>query len=331
MPELHDTDALSIGEVLGLLLEEFPDVTISKIRFLESQGLIAPERTASGYRKFYEADIELLRVILREQRQNYLPLRVIKDRLDSGQIDPTGEVDRPELPEGATSVNGNGHDRDHDPHDAHDPHDQLPNGHGTAHGDDPTDGHGADGEVPDASVASHPAGRRPVVARRSVRDRTSSVVDLDQARPVGGDPSAGPTHDHTPVVPQMLPGVVLDRGELLAMTGIEERELAQLEEYGVVAARGTGADALYDEDAVTIAKIAAKFLRLGVDARHLRSFRTSADREVGLYEQLVTPRLRHRNPESRAQAVRQVQELDDLGGRLRSAMTRSALRRVVEG
>ena len=66
---------LSIGEVLGLLLEEFPDVTISKIRFLESQGLIEPERTPSGYRKFYEADVELLRLILREQREHFLPLR----------------------------------------------------------------------------------------------------------------------------------------------------------------------------------------------------------------------------------------------------------------
>ena len=69
-----DADYLSIGEVLGLLVEEFPEVTISKIRFLESQGLINPERTTSGYRKFHELDVELLRVILTEQRENYLPL-----------------------------------------------------------------------------------------------------------------------------------------------------------------------------------------------------------------------------------------------------------------
>src|SRR3954452_2302014 len=87
---------LSIGEVLGLLLEEFPDVTISKIRFLESQGLIDPERTASGYRKFYDSDVDLLRVILREQRENFLPLRVIRDRLESGAIeDPTGPTTPP--------------------------------------------------------------------------------------------------------------------------------------------------------------------------------------------------------------------------------------------
>ena len=86
---------LSIGEVLGMLLEEFPDVTISKIRFLESQGLIDPERTASGYRKFYDADVDRLRVILREQRENFLPLRVIRDRLESGQIDDSGALTPP--------------------------------------------------------------------------------------------------------------------------------------------------------------------------------------------------------------------------------------------
>ena len=77
--------------MLGLLLEEFPDVTISKIRFLESQGLIEPERTPSGYRKFFEDDVELLRVILREQREKFLPLRVIKDRIVSGEIE-TGDT-----------------------------------------------------------------------------------------------------------------------------------------------------------------------------------------------------------------------------------------------
>src|SRR5580692_4609806 len=75
---------LSIGEVLSLLREEFPDVTISKIRFLESQGLVDPERTPSGYRKFYEQDVERLRWVLRQQREHFLPLKVIKGRLDEG-------------------------------------------------------------------------------------------------------------------------------------------------------------------------------------------------------------------------------------------------------
>ncbi|HET7720046.1 MAG TPA: MerR family transcriptional regulator, partial [Acidimicrobiales bacterium] len=75
---------LSIGEVLALLKEEFPDVTISKIRFLESQGLLDPERTPSGYRKFYDTDVERLQWILRQQREHFLPLKVIKGRLRGG-------------------------------------------------------------------------------------------------------------------------------------------------------------------------------------------------------------------------------------------------------
>lgn len=77
---------LSIGEVLSLLQDEFPDITISKIRFLESQGLLDPERTPSGYRKFYEPDIERLRWILAQQRDHFLPLKVIKDRLEDGTL-----------------------------------------------------------------------------------------------------------------------------------------------------------------------------------------------------------------------------------------------------
>ncbi|HEY9559078.1 MAG TPA: MerR family transcriptional regulator, partial [Acidimicrobiales bacterium] len=79
---MADRSHLSIGEVLSLLQDDFPDVTISKIRFLESQGLLDPERTPSGYRKFYEADIERLRWILRHQRDHFLPLKVMKDRLE---------------------------------------------------------------------------------------------------------------------------------------------------------------------------------------------------------------------------------------------------------
>src|SRR5579859_4029849 len=84
---------LSIGEVLSLLREEFPDVTISKIRFLESQGLVDPERTPSGYRKFYEHDVERLRWILRQQREHFLPLKVIRGRL-SGQAGESGQSEQ---------------------------------------------------------------------------------------------------------------------------------------------------------------------------------------------------------------------------------------------
>lgn len=102
---------LSIGDVLSLLKGEFPDITISKIRFLESQGLLDPERTPSGYRKFYEEDVDRLRWILRQQRENFLPLKVIKGRLggnggnggNGGDAEPGAEGaadDVPPAPEG---------------------------------------------------------------------------------------------------------------------------------------------------------------------------------------------------------------------------------------
>jgi DNA-binding transcriptional MerR regulator len=95
---------LSIGDVLTLLREEFPDVTISKIRFLESQGLVNPERSPSGYRKFFDHDVERLRWVLRQQREHFLPLKVIRDRLDSGELDdePSQKANgKPTGPEGS--------------------------------------------------------------------------------------------------------------------------------------------------------------------------------------------------------------------------------------
>ncbi len=102
-----DSSHLSIGEVLGILREEFPDVTISKIRFLESQGLIDPERTPSGYRKFYEADVSRLRWILHQQKEHFLPLKVIKERLDrmgEEQPAPVHAIARAETPRTPRSV-----------------------------------------------------------------------------------------------------------------------------------------------------------------------------------------------------------------------------------
>jgi DNA-binding transcriptional MerR regulator len=99
---VDDRAYLSIGEVLSLLKEEFPDVTISKIRFLESQGLLDPERTPSGYRKFYDSDVDRLRWILRQQRENFLPLKVIKGRLRDATGEPLEEdPDGPAAPAAA--------------------------------------------------------------------------------------------------------------------------------------------------------------------------------------------------------------------------------------
>src|SRR5579862_6912667 len=89
---MSERSHLSIGEVLSLLRDEFPDVTISKIRFLESQGLVDPERTPSGYRKFYDHDVERLRWILQQQREHFLPLKVIRGRLTEDGEEGSGGV-----------------------------------------------------------------------------------------------------------------------------------------------------------------------------------------------------------------------------------------------
>jgi DNA-binding transcriptional MerR regulator len=303
MPEVTDTGFLSIGEVLGQLLDEFPDITISKIRFLESQGLISPERTASGYRKFYNHDVELLKVILTEQRRNYLPLRVIKDRLDSGQIDRTGEHNRPDddsteaAPEehAAPAKNGRG---------------DRPAGNA----DDDSEMEAA-ATVPRASIRAHPASRRKSETVPEAGEQTSSP-----------DEAASPTPEPES---QLLPGVLLERHELCAMVGMTDDELTALETFAIVSPQ-PGDPALYTDDAVAIAKPACEFMRFGVDARHLRNWRTSAEREASLYEQLVTPRYRQRNPEARAEALTQLRRLDVLGAALRAAMTRQALRHHFE-
>ncbi len=309
MADTHTAGYLSIGEVLGLLLEDFPDVTISKIRFLESQGLISPERTSSGYRKFYDADVELLRVILNEQRSNYLPLRVIKDRLETGEIDPTGEHSRPngDTPDDPTAPNADSVDAV---------------------------------EVPAASVASHPASRRgdgsatrgddaSTAGANAPDESVDAAADVDTAVGSGATIHASGDVVETPDS-RLLPGVLLDRDELCAIVDMTSAELSQLEDFGIVVARDGASPALYGDDAVAVATPACEFLRAGIDARHLRNWRTSAEREASLFEQLVTPRFRQRNPESHAEALTQLKRLDALGGALRAAMTKQALRRHFE-
>ena len=110
----------SIGEVLVSVKTEFPDITISKIRFLEAEGLIEPERTPSGYRKFYVDDVERLKSILRMQRDEYLPLKVIKERLLKQDVDEAAADEELELDEDAAAEakrreggeGGEGGDRD---------------------------------------------------------------------------------------------------------------------------------------------------------------------------------------------------------------------------
>jgi len=263
---------LSIGEVLNLLQDEFPDITISKIRFLESQGLLDPERTPSGYRKFYEEDIERLRWILRQQKENFLPLKVIKERLASGQLeDPAA----PAAPSGKPAARA----------------EQLDLASAAV-----------EGEVVLAST-----GRG--VPARAARAATSR----ERARPTEPLLDAGQT------------GVSLTRDEVLAASGLTSKELADLERFDLVTGRPLGDAVYFGDDALIVAKLAAGFMAHGVEARHLRMYKVAADREAGVFEQLVVPLLKQRNPAARQQATERLDELAGLGGRLRDALLRVAL------
>jgi len=265
---------LSIGEVLGLLLEEFPDVTISKIRFLESQGLIVPERTSSGYRKFYDDDVERLKYILREQKEKFLPLRVIKDRLET----PPDGIERA-APRGIKNVSGS-----------------------TVAGD-PADPASMSGSMTKPSK-SHPAAR----AVKTV----NPITDKAPKRPAPPDPSDAVGRPAT-----------YGRDELLSLSGLDLEGLLDLERYALVAAHG--GHGLYDEHDLAIAEVARGFIDAGIDIRHLKGWKTSAEREAGLYEQRVLPVLRRRSPESRVESNELLDDLADLGSRLRAILIARAL------
>jgi len=179
-----------IGEVIAQLRAEFPDISVSKIRFLEAEGLIQPARSSSGYRKFGPADVDRLRYILTAQRDLYLPLRVIKDQLDSDQ------------------------------------------------------------------------------------------------------PAAGP----------------MSRREVLDATGIDERELAELEEFGLVRRSGRQ----YPPEAVEAVQAIMALGQYGVQPRHLRVLRASVERETALIEQVVAPVLRQRSPGARDRAATSAREIASL-------------------
>ena len=123
----------------------------------------------------------------------------------------------------------------------------------------------------------------------------------------------------------------LTRDELANACGLHEKVLAELERYGLISGRPMGRDTLYDEEALVIARLAAGFMRFGVEARHLRMYKVSAEREASFFEQVVMPMLKQRNPQARAQAVETLSELARLGQGLRAAMLRQALHDYLEG
>jgi DNA-binding transcriptional MerR regulator len=284
MSSVNDRSHLSIGEVLSLLQADFPDVSISKIRFLESQGLLDPERTPSGYRKFYEADIERLRWILRQQRENFLPLKVIKDRLAKGEIDftPAGE---PHSPVGSAGA--------------------------------PTD------------RPRQPA-PEPVAAAHQVATPAPAVVH-DAPPPVEPRLSAPERGPARIVLDDSSSAVSLSIDELSKATGLTAREIGELERFGMLRSRPTGTTAYYDDEALEVARVAAAFRSHGVEARHLRMYKLSAQREVGLFEQLLLPIMRKHSSQARQEAADLAGDLASLGDALRAAMLRQQLRDLLDG
>lgn len=231
---------MTIGDVLGQLREEFPDISISKIRYLETEGMVEPERTASGYRKFSVADIERLRYVLTLQRDKFYPLRVIRQKLD--------DLDRGLEPE---------------------------------YGEDPD-----------------------VV-------RVPRVVLADD-----GYPSA----DSLRVRGTALR---LTRTELIKAAEISEELLESIEQYGLITRRS--AQSHYDGAALVIAKTVSELATYGLEPRHLRAFRTAADREVGLFDQIVSPLQRQRDPAAQARADETIRNLAALSVRLHTTLVKNGL------
>jgi DNA-binding transcriptional MerR regulator len=228
---------LSIGEVLSKLKAEFSDITISKIRFLESEGLIEPQRTPSGYRKFTNNDLERLRFVLLAQRDQYLPLKVIKDNLDA--------MDR--------------------------------------------------GLVPAKTIGAVATPRLAAQDGVLTSDQFTSNNDLR-----------------------------LTRAELISASNLSDEQLAEIESYGLISIRGRH----YDSDALAVAKAVAEISAFGIGARHLRAFKTAADREIGLVEQVTTPLLRQKGSEAIARAEEVEKELASLSIRLHASLVRAGLHRT---
>ena len=404
---------LSIGDVLTLLRQEFPDITISKIRFLESQGLVNPERTPSGYRKFYEHDVERLRWVLRQQREHFLPLKVIKDRLEDGTdgsdepsgsngnqieeatadtpasgvpieaIDARVHADGTETDQGQpgradqqASRTRTTHPEPTETPDAarrHQPEPVLvgqsasprgpgvpvsdvpatrsggrglpgieggPEGSSSAStrlapsmqgpGDGPltrTAGDGSSGTAP--SPAATPSPTQTGAARSEAASPGTTEL------PAGSGGTASPSSVGGDTGPEGrsvdLTGASLTLAELAAASGLSEEVLEQLCEYGLLTATPVGGADYFDEDGLAIANLAAGFARYGVEPRHLRLYKNTADREAGFIDQIVLPLVRQRNPEARQRAGRTADELAQLGQGLRGALLRGAIRDLLGG
>src|SRR3954470_5263901 len=235
--------SLTIGAVCKALSQEFPDISISKIRYLEDQKLLAPRRTPGGYRLYASSDVGRLRTILRMQRDEFLPLRVIRQELAAGRS--TDEAPPP---------------------------------------------------APDGTVA--PTDARPGAALRRL---TFSLQDR---------------------------GALYSLEDVVDETGAEPRLVAELEDFGIVRGEVRGGTRYYDETEREIVRAVTELSRYGVAGRNLRVFKTSAERESALLQQILAPGLRSRNPERRKEAVEALENLAAVASHLKHLLLVRELRRI---
>jgi DNA-binding transcriptional MerR regulator len=236
--------SITIGAVCKALAQEFPDISISKIRYLEDQRLLAPRRTPGGYRLYTQGDVARLRTILRMQRDEFLPLRVIRQELAAGRSAET-----------------------------------------------PIDGPPANPGGPPRP----PAGARPRRASVSVREDSGALYSLE---------------------------------EVTEETHAEPKLVRELEEYGVVRGEQRGGVRYYDETEREIVRAVAELARYGVGGRNLRAFRSSADREASLLQQILAPALRSRNPQRRKEALEALENLAAVTSNLRHLLLVRDLRKI---
>ena len=254
---------MSIGEVLAILKPEFADITVSKIRFLEGAGLVQPDRSASGYRKFSEDDVARLRFVLRAQRDQYLPLRVIRQRL--ADLEAVGGL----------YVKG---------------------------------GASSEDAAPEAAMRPSPTPQPP-------REEAPPEAPAPGAQ-VGAPPS----------------DAQFTRDELCRAAGATVDQLTELESFGLMRPRGTSErGSWYNGDDLVLLRLARDLSDYGLEARHLRMYKVFAEREAALFEQVVAPLVRQRNPEARTRARETLQTLAELGGRMRNLALRVAVTGLVDG
>lgn len=328
----------SIGEVLSLLQDDFPDVTISKIRFLESQGLLEPERTPSGYRKFFDPDVDRLRWILVHQRDHFLPLKVIKERLDSGAFDEWVEagadpallevhavqpplelvLDEPAIP------HTNGSTAEHDDVSVAVEPDPEPTAEPPESTESTEDPHRFDVMLSSARRAADPTPDPDVPGA----DDAENAIDVAAPHEIEVPPA--PELDAGPLDPGPTT-VSMTVEELSRASGLTPLELAELERYGLLTSRPVGPAVYYDGEALVVSKLAAAFLRHGIEARHLRMYKTAAEREAGVFEQVVAPLVGRQDGASRREARERLVEMARLGEALHAALLRTSLRGYGEG